>query len=392
MIRIEPPDFSVVIPMYNAASTIEYCLKSVASQTLSPYEVIVVDDGSTDATTTIIERDFPHVRLFRQAHGGVGAARNLGFLEARTEWVALLDADDVWAEWHLEELARIVRCSPNAVLVATRHVRGTMSEVKRFTRRRRAPCRTDYFTRAGRDIGVVCSSSAGVRRTAALDIGGFGPSAHGEDLEFWARLALVGPVATSSSVTALYFENPRGAMASRSQSTGISPASLEELSPSMKLVTPMLDDLTDQRRSQSLRNYAAGRLASCVKAAVVRGDVESVRRLSSLTFGRVPVDRMLLFTLGRSAPELLHLAYRLRNKIRALLLRRWLLVILKHWGWNTVEDPATMSEAERMEDVCLYRTPMNRIPGFHAVVDLTTPLLGKPAGIGGKGIRRLVHR
>jgi glycosyltransferase involved in cell wall biosynthesis len=97
---------SVIIPTYNAARFIERTIASVAAQTHTQLEILVVDDGSTDRTTEMVEaaaaRD-PRLRLIRQAHEGVAAARNRALTEARGEWVAPIDADDLW---HPEKLAQ----------------------------------------------------------------------------------------------------------------------------------------------------------------------------------------------------------------------------------------------------------------------------------------------
>ena len=86
---------SVVIPAYNAARFLPRCLKSVFAQTLQPEEVIVVDDGSTDSTAEVAEA--LGARVINRRNGGLSAARNTGIKGASSEWIALLDADDLWA-------------------------------------------------------------------------------------------------------------------------------------------------------------------------------------------------------------------------------------------------------------------------------------------------------
>jgi glycosyltransferase involved in cell wall biosynthesis len=97
---------SVIIPAYNAANTIERTLSSVLNQTYTNLEVLVVDDGSKDETPLLVHRmvDVDHrIKLLRKANGGVSSARNYGIQCARGEFVAPLDADDLW---HPEKLAR----------------------------------------------------------------------------------------------------------------------------------------------------------------------------------------------------------------------------------------------------------------------------------------------
>ena len=97
------PKVSVVIPAYNAARFIRQTLDSAAAQTFRDFEIIVVDDGSQDETAQIVESFGERVRLIRQPNGGVSKARNVGMEQARGEYVALLDADDLWEKTKLEQ-------------------------------------------------------------------------------------------------------------------------------------------------------------------------------------------------------------------------------------------------------------------------------------------------
>ena len=106
---------SVVIPAYNVARFLPRCLKSVFAQTLKPEEVIVVDDGSTDNTAALAEG--LGAKVISRQNGGPGAARNTGINNASSEWIALLDADDMWAPEKLER--QVVRIRPETVIVYT---------------------------------------------------------------------------------------------------------------------------------------------------------------------------------------------------------------------------------------------------------------------------------
>ena len=88
---------SVIIPLYNKSQYIARTLDSVLAQTFQDYEVIVVNDGSTDDGPRIVRqyRD-PRLRLVSQENRGLSGARNRGIAESRTDWVAFLDADDEW--------------------------------------------------------------------------------------------------------------------------------------------------------------------------------------------------------------------------------------------------------------------------------------------------------
>jgi glycosyltransferase involved in cell wall biosynthesis len=103
------PRISVIVPLYNKAAWIERCLESILRQSFGDFEVIVVDDGSTDGSEIIVGRcPDPRIRLIRQSNAGPGAARNRGVSEARAEIVAMLDADDAWSPDYLSESLRIL--------------------------------------------------------------------------------------------------------------------------------------------------------------------------------------------------------------------------------------------------------------------------------------------
>ena len=98
-------NISVIIPTYQRRGLIARALDSVIRQSLPALEIIVIDDGSTDGTADVVRRDYPGVKLFRQPHRGVSAARNYGIVRASGEWIALLDSDD---EWRPDKLQRQV--------------------------------------------------------------------------------------------------------------------------------------------------------------------------------------------------------------------------------------------------------------------------------------------
>lgn len=95
---------TVVIPVYNREKTIKRCIDSVVGQTFAPYEIIAVDDGSTDQTLVILENmSYDKLRVIRQNHRGAQAARNLGIINAKGNYIAFLDSDDEWLPEMLEE-------------------------------------------------------------------------------------------------------------------------------------------------------------------------------------------------------------------------------------------------------------------------------------------------
>lgn len=105
------PLISVVIPVYNREETIDYCLQSVLRQTFPDFEVVVVDDGSSDSTVDRIGNiQDPRIRLLKTpVNAGAQAARNLGIRAARGQWIAFLDSDDYWMSDKLEKQVNLLR-------------------------------------------------------------------------------------------------------------------------------------------------------------------------------------------------------------------------------------------------------------------------------------------
>lgn len=117
------PTVSVVVPAYNAAAHLDRTLASLRAQTFRDFEVIVVDDGSTDGTAAIVAKTASRdgrFRLIRQANAGVAAARNRGLAEVRGRYFANLDADDMWRPKFLERTLEMLEAAPNAAFCFAR--------------------------------------------------------------------------------------------------------------------------------------------------------------------------------------------------------------------------------------------------------------------------------
>src|ERR1700722_10468534 len=112
------PFISVVIPAYNAEKYLEETLKSVRSQAFSDYEIIVIDDGSTDRTAQIAT-GYDGVILMQQTNRGAAAARNAGVVSARGKYIAFLDADDMWLPSKLEKQAANLLENPRTAWIYT---------------------------------------------------------------------------------------------------------------------------------------------------------------------------------------------------------------------------------------------------------------------------------
>lgn len=200
------PRFSVVVPLYNKEDTVARALESVLNQTVQDFEVVVVNDGSTDKGRDLVERmDEPRIRLVHQTNRGVSAARNFGVSESKSEWIAFLDADDEWLPGFLETIGGLMARYPQCGLYATRYFFVPPSGPPRAATVQGLDenfegVLDNYFRIAARSDPPVCSSAVCVRKIALSEIGGFPvgvPS--GEDLLTWAKIAVKHPVAYSMS-------------------------------------------------------------------------------------------------------------------------------------------------------------------------------------------------
>ena len=101
---------SVVIPTYNRIALVERAIDSVLMQSIKPFDIIVVDDGSDDGTSEMIQKKYRSINLVQQQNSGVSAARNNGIKHAKGDWISLLDSDDEWTEKKLEnQVNRLIK-------------------------------------------------------------------------------------------------------------------------------------------------------------------------------------------------------------------------------------------------------------------------------------------
>jgi glycosyltransferase involved in cell wall biosynthesis len=193
------PRVSVIIPAYNAAATIAGTIDSVTGQTLQDFEIICVDDGSTDATLSIIKQYGERVRLLEQANSGPAAARNHGARNSSGEYLAFLDADDVWAPQFLERSVAALDADPALSLVYCNCALADSEGVAIDTALigngfDHPPSLQELLTK----LWPIMPSAAVARRWAYDACGGYrdalkGASFRFEDVDFWIKMREQGP-------------------------------------------------------------------------------------------------------------------------------------------------------------------------------------------------------
>ena len=207
--------FSVIIPLYNKAPYIRKALESVLAQTYADYELIIIDDGSTDGSAEIAEAILqdpasrlialsPH-RLIRQANSGVSAARNNGVAQAGGDYIAFLDADDWWEPTYLERMAQLIEDYPEAGLYASNYMYYKPGKTHLAV----SNIETGYFNypKSYYEGGAmpVTSISVVIPRNVLDETRGFPLGIKlGEDFLLWAKIALQYKVAFLNEPLAWY--------------------------------------------------------------------------------------------------------------------------------------------------------------------------------------------
>ncbi len=206
---------SVVIPLYNKEKSVVATLQSVLAQTYRDYEVIIVDDGSTDQSLRVVHEYIQNLdskkrkrfTLISQLNYGVSAARNAGILAAKGEYVTFLDADDLWTIDYLETLVTLIKDFPNAGLYAigyrvinspTMPSREQIDAINKNALR--GPVDNLWIGDMDLYIGSTCSSKERMIRVGLMDM----RMTHGEDLDFCWRLILDGGLVRDRKCCAFY--------------------------------------------------------------------------------------------------------------------------------------------------------------------------------------------
>jgi glycosyltransferase involved in cell wall biosynthesis len=184
------PEVSVVVPAYNAARFVASAIESVLAQTYDDYEILVVDDGSTDDTREVVNQyKSAKIRYIAQKNAGVAVARNTGMAEGRGRWVAFLDADDTWFPTKLERQMHALRADSSARVCysAFTVVDASLAPIGVRRSARVGTALEDLLLR-GNIVGSICTVLCD--REMILSTGGFDPRlSQCADWEMWVRLA-----------------------------------------------------------------------------------------------------------------------------------------------------------------------------------------------------------
>ena len=213
------PRVNVVIPCFNAERYIAATLRSVLAQRGVELEAIVVDDGSTDGSVAVVEREFPQVKVVRRPNAGVAAARNAGIAAAGAEWIAFCDADDIWLPGKLAAQFDALAASPGARMsYAAWQAWPSLAAEPEPTLLEQLAAEPAGPTWAGATGWlypellldcVVWTSTVLLQRSLLDEVGGFDAGLRiGEDYDLWLRLSRVTRIERVARPLALYRQHP----------------------------------------------------------------------------------------------------------------------------------------------------------------------------------------
>ena len=184
---------SVIIPSYNRAHLLTRCLNSVISQNYAPFEIIVVDDGSTDTTRSLAQRDYAGIKLISQTNKGVSAARNAGIRAAKGDWLAFLDSDDTWSPGKLGRQIQLIEKSPGSNIVHTDEI-WIRNGVRINPQRKHRKYGGSIFKYC-LPLCVISPSSVIIHRSVFEQVGLFDETLPAcEDYDLWLRICARMPV------------------------------------------------------------------------------------------------------------------------------------------------------------------------------------------------------
>lgn len=206
------PYFTVIIPLYNKRRHITRAVDSILHQTVDNFEIIVVNDGSTDGGEEIVVHyNDGRIKLINQENAGAAAARNRGIELSRGEYVSFLDADDEWLPNHLEEIIQLIQKFPEAKAFSTSYKVRTKNKTykKVFSTLSKHPWQgilENYFYTDMVDGNPMSTVVVCVKRDIFDEVGNFPVGIKiGEDVDMWIRIFLSYKVAFSTTDTAIVY-------------------------------------------------------------------------------------------------------------------------------------------------------------------------------------------
>ena len=184
---------SVIIPTYNRKKTLARAIQSVINQSLSPFEILIIDDGSNDGTQEWVKENFQSIKYIYQNNRGVSSARNIGIENANGDWVAFLDSDDEWLSNKLHEQVIAIESNPKIKFFHTNEI--WIRNGVRVNQMKKHKKYGGYIFEKCLDMCRVSPSSVLIQKEVFDNIGVFDESLRVcEDYDLWLRITSKYPV------------------------------------------------------------------------------------------------------------------------------------------------------------------------------------------------------
>ncbi|TQV73787.1 glycosyltransferase [Aliikangiella marina] len=261
--------FSIVVPLYNKVKSVEKTILSILNQTHTDFELIVVDDGSTDGSDKVVELfEDRRLTLIRQPNQGVSAARNTGIRRAQYSHIAFIDADDCVAPDYLKHICRLIYAYPEAGAYCTRYRYVNAERTKRckiHNMKNRLMLFDNYFAIAGKgDLPIiatgVCIPKYVLDRVGQFPVG----QVQGEDQDLWARIGLNFSIAVHPAYDIDYCLDAENRVS-------VEKIPRHELPFSERLQALLYAHKVEKRLIKSVKRYIAGHLIHLAQLNLVNG-------------------------------------------------------------------------------------------------------------------------
>ncbi|MFZ4435099.1 MAG: glycosyltransferase family A protein [Flavobacterium psychrophilum] len=303
--------FSVIIPVYNKERFLEKTINSVLNQSFTNFELLLINDGSTDNSLALLNQfTDKRIRLISQTNQGVSAARNLGIQEAKSPYLAFLDADDIWEPDHLETMHNYCIQFPDESLFNTAKCidTGHQQIPAHYAFPKTADFELVNFFEASGIEPVLWTSSVVIKKTALDRVGNFDSTIKsGQDLDLWIRLGMHFQVVFIWQRTARYTFDAQ----SLSKQTALTPKKMN-----------FSTYAAWEKENPALKRYLDWNRYSLGIKSKLRGDWAYYQEMKKgIAFENLSIKKRVLFALPA---WVLHGLVRLQSLLIALGLRRTL--------------------------------------------------------------------
>ncbi len=284
------PFLSVIIPLYNKELYIQNTLTSVLNQTFTDFEIIIVNDGSTDNSLEIVSRfKDERIIIINQQNSGASSTRNKAIQHAQTDYIAFLDADDFWFPNHLEELVKLIKAFSNCGMYCSRYqtvIAKNHTIINSFSYSfpdSFSGIIPDFF-KASLVNRVATSSSIIVPKHIIIENDGFNTAiSSGQDLELWTKIGIKHKVAINNTISAIYhFETPN---------------SLAKTAITKKTLMDFTQFLTAEKENKSLKEFLDIHRLEYALQYRIAGDIENSKNFLKNITSNIPLKTKILLSI-----------------------------------------------------------------------------------------------